>query len=307
MRLPIELYSFIFRCLGLTDLVRLRRVSKLWKSEIDRIRIKELVISCDEIRKHGPKKWSTGESINPASLIEMDVFDKDYKTFRKYLTTVHFLSDLKCLRIESFHSPDLLNSSFYQCLTKFRSLELLEIEYKLDERSVICHPNLKRLFISFVEGEQFLEIDCPRLKELNISGYCFSMDVIHPEVIEHLTTDFNDDDMPQLDLKAYESLESLKFSDSFRPINLTDHPKLKLVVFDACSLVDYDDAYYYRAIRGRLVNLLGQKKKLRRSDLAIYFGDQLLTNAEQFAEIDKELYEKHGWDPEESDDDLMEE
>ena len=299
MRLPIELYSFIFECLGLKDLVRLRRVSKLWKSEIDRIRITDLVISWNG---RPDESWHmTGDSINPVHCIEMDIFDAAYRKFQKHMTTVHFLSDLKRLKIADSNAPELSLTGFYQCLTKFRSLEQLEIEYELDERQTISHPNLQRLYFKCVNVEvTSIEIDCPSLKALVISGYANLMDVVYPESITVLSAVAWHDGEPQLNLKPFESIESLRCGASFRPINLTDHPKLKLVIFDPHSICEGEGEYepdeVYLNARDKLYKLLSQKMQQKRSDLAIYFGDRLLTNFEQFTELDKEyLSEELDW------------
>lgn len=102
----------------------------------------------------------------------------------------------------------------------------------------------------------------------------------------------------EFDLKPYKSLESLSCSPSWHnpSINLNDHPQLKELNFKISSSYDED----YHETRAELVSLVEQKEKLRRSDLAIYFGERLLSG--EFNELDKEF----GYE-EESHSDQMEE
>lgn len=80
--------------------------------------------------------------------------------------------------------------------------------------------------------------------------------------------------------EPFEALDLAICSRSFTraSLELGNHPQLKALKFDNRQ-PDY--------VRDLLVDLLEQKDKLRRSDLAIYLGDTLLTSADQLAEIDR--------------------
>lgn len=285
MWLPLELYSFVFRHLGLEDLVRLRRVNKLWKSEIDRIRFKQLIIK----RAATPSnKWHfTRDPINPSRLIEMDIFDSAYSTFRKHLTNLHLLDGLKRLKIASVNGPaEVFGSSFYSCLAKFRSLEELDIEFDLDEYQTICHPNLKRLYIRMIDDAVVeLEVDCPRLEALSLSGSFEPLDVIYPENLQHLSVS-DSYGFDEIDLKSYESLEVLSCDYAFLSSCLNLDHLLQLKVFKLNS-VDLETEEY-EFVKSWLVDLIERKERLGRSDLKVYFGEKILASAGQFAEIDED-------------------
>ena len=311
MQLPIELYAFIFKFLGMKDLVRSRRVSKLWKCEIDRIGIRELVITSTITPSN---RWKlTGNPVNPGSIMRLDIFNSGYDYFRTRLTNVQLLSGLKRLKIAS--DANLDGEPFYIYLTKFRSLEELEIEYQLDETPTICHPNLKSLYIEHVDeelDENSVEIDCPRLEKLKYSGYFFSVYLTYPETIVHLSSDFLCFDNEEFDLKPFKSLAYLSqevsrdsSSDIFTipSIELSQHPALKMYSFTNHYLNEED----YDFVKGRLTALIEQRERLRRWDLAIYFNGTLITSAAQLNKLFVRQYEIMDDEEEIVDDEEMDE
>lgn len=280
MNLPIGLYPFIFRYLGLKDLVRSRRVSKLWKSEIDRIRIQELVI---EFEDEASDTWNlTGKPTNPANLIRMGPSLDDRKFF-KQLTSIHLLDNLQRLKIGLHEWPKPGN--LCMLLIKLPSLEQLEIEMFCVPLT-ICHPKLQFLYIEYEENfleEEEISIVCPHLKGLNLSGPFNVVDVVFPESILSLSINScHEDDDSDIDLKKFESLQHLSHDNPYWPfINLSDHPDLKVFQFS-----DFAESEDWPATKEVLVDLMNQKQRLKRSDLKIYFRNTLLISVGQLAEID---------------------
>lgn len=279
----------------------MRRVCKAWKIEIDRIRIKELVLTYRSDPEDWDDlddpyfKWSTGDSINPDNQFEMDLFGDDKKKFQRTFRKLHFLSALKRLKI--LNSRDEVDHirhwpGFYIYLTQFRSLEELELCYCLDENVTILLPNLKRLYVDHIPSRTYwLDIDCPLLESLHFKGNCQAIEVIHPETLVHLSGDISDFRYPNrfpnhvFKLKPYRSLKHLELaigerSNSRASLQLGNHPELKVFKF-------VNQRPNYAGAKAALTDLLAQKDELRRSDLAIYFGDTPLTGADQIDEIVK--------------------
>ena len=267
----------------------MRRVSKLWKSEIDRLRIKELVIKW----KRKPDKWFLSpDSINRANRIEMDVFDSNNLKFLKQMTNLPLLDQLKRLKITSGNfQPEC--GGLHIFLLKFTSLEELEIECWLKRDNSISHPNLRKLTIDLDVDkmkDRSLEIVCPRLAALGFRGCFDPVNVIYAETLVYLSARFSfaKFDTLELGLKPFKSLEYLVLRCTgpyfLTTVQLVYHPQLKVCKFKITDL----KADQYRAVREALVDLLEQKERLGQTNLKIYFGKTLLTNVDQFVEIDKQ-------------------
>ena len=251
--------AFIFRCLYLKDAAS-----------------DELIIKFE--RELTDCWYLTNDPIDRKNLIELNIFDSAYSNLRA-LTSIPQLVNMKRLKIASEIPADLHVDGFCRLLSEsFESLEQLEIECWPHKCQPIHHPNVKRLYVEFsVEAEEStVQIDCPRLVALGLCNHSGPINLCNPEKLVHFCCKFRNFHAAQFDLKPFKSLAYLNLDDLFYgpSIDLNDHPQLQVIRFDSMDVASYE----YCFVRERLVILLEQKERLKRSSLEVYSGNTLITD-----------------------------
>ena len=153
--LPTELLSFIFKHLELKKLVRLRLVSKRFKSSIDRIRIKELVVK-DEY--DGEKKcwFYTNDQINYENTIKLNSF-LAFKMVFKFE---------KCVRRLIFNLFLEKHDFNFALLDHFVKLDQLKFQGKFHSNQYLSSPSLRILEIHVIGNDFSLFLNTPELSRL---------------------------------------------------------------------------------------------------------------------------------------------
>ena len=115
---------------------------------------------------------------------------KEFEFFKKKVTNLKMLINLKRLKINlrypNIHRTDL----FFLSLNKFTKLDQLDLDCDFyDSYPKLCHPNLKIIQISYSEGlekSKSFGINCPRLECLCFENDFQMLDITYPQTIKHL-------------------------------------------------------------------------------------------------------------------------
>lgn len=279
-RLSDGLLQLVFEHLGIVELTRSRRVCKKWKWFLDQQKVAELVVKDHDFKLDD---WShTERPVRPGSVIRMDLFRSQNQLFKERLTRQPLLTNLQRLKISSFakerYAKQLYNG-FFDSLRNFIRLEQLDIEFDLEMQQSIVHPNLKILFIRFVEELDYVEINAPRLEVLYCRGYFHMMKIAHPQTIKFLFSSFYSE-KHRIDLSRFVGLERLHCNavSNLCRIQLGQFVKLKEFKFSREELQPED----YQEIQNFLIDLVDQKLKLKR-DLKVLFFNEEMTDLEPFS------------------------
>lgn len=282
-RLTDDLLQLIFEHLGVVDLTRARLVCKKWKWFLDQQKVVELVVKDHEFRLDD---WShTKLPVRPASVLRMDLFRSQNQLLREKLTRQPLLSNLQRLKISSFAKERYVkHQAFFDSLRNFIRLEQLDIEFDLEmQQSSIVHPNLKILFIRFVEQLDYVDINAPMLEVLYCRGYFHLVKIVHPQSIKFLSSSFYAD-RQRIDLSRFVGLERLHCSavGNLCRIELAKLVRLEEFKFSREELQPED----YEEIQSFLANLVEQKLKMKRDNLKVFFFNEEMTDLESFSTYD---------------------
>ena len=273
INLPLEVYHLIFEFLNPKKLIPLRLVSRSWRTAVDLMRIKSMVIISKA--RFAYTFYHSNVPINITNAFDLDIFGPNEEKIRQSLTSFRLFDNLKYLQIAADISHD---DKIRPYLARFQFLEQLEIEYARTETlQSISHPNLRILFIYNAHKGANLNIRCPRLRVLRIGGNYFQrfrwsrscgLDILHPESICVLRLAFVNNTSHQFNLTAFSFLECLHCDNDLPAIELNDHPHLKEI-----KVINFNTrARDPEPVRHRLEALLDQKNSMKRDDLKIYFN-----------------------------------
>ena len=304
--LPNELFPFVFKHLSIIDLVRCRSVRRIWRVLVDAlVVVKQLIIEGDGPNKPGSEYFwrKLAGQINPNNVIKLDVFDPrdDFKNFKIYkkLTDLTILRRLNYLRISDQSKSNCFGTDFFVFLTKFPELQLLDVRFDLDKSQVICHDNLKIIFLQkpLIDFNFCLEIDCPKLLFLYSAMNMSKIKISRPEAIEAL---FALIFLEDIDLSSFKSLQHLT-SCYILGLDLDQLVQLpKLNEFNVILSNEFSREVNERTER-KLAVLISLKNELRRDDLKITYDGKEIKSVEDLPEADSDL--EFNDDDDEDDDD----
>lgn len=288
-RLSDDLLQLIFEHLGIGELTRMRLVCKKWKWFLDQQKVLELVVKDHDFQIGD---WShTGRPVHSASVIRMDLFRTKSQLFKERLTGLLLFSNLRRLKISSFAKERFakhLYAGFFDRLRNFIRLEHLDIEMDLDQQQSITHPNLRIIHVRFVEELDYLEINAPQLEALYCRGWFHMVKVAFPQSIKFLFSSFySESNRARIDLTKFVNLERLHCNavQNLSRIELAKFVKLQEFKFSREELQPED----YHEIRNFLVDLVGQKLKLKRETFKVLFFNEEMTDLEPFHAYDSRL------------------
>ena len=287
--LPIELYSFIYKHLSVIDLARCRRVNKRLKFTVDDYKLDELTIG-DRNENTGDRWYFTNKNININNSVKLaDMFGADYSTLTDQIMKLGLLRKLKRLKLTATGTVN--GSKFFSYLIKFPNLEQLNIDFGLsltEDNKSINHENLRILYIRHVQANDTLVVDTPKLNALVHGGYFDSIQIVNPQSIKFLHSQFL--------LTVGSDLSSFYNLEHFicQTLNVADHilsdlPKLKMFKYARREEV-YPNRNAYQLDRQILTRLIQAKQQLERDDLEINFNDTKLINIHQLDVIERRLH-----------------
>lgn len=288
-RLSDQLLQLIFEHLGIVELTRMRLVCKKWKWYLDQQKVTELVVKDHYFQIND---WShIGRPVSPISVIRIDLFRSQSALFKEKLTDLPLLTKLRRLKISSFAKDRFtkhLYAGFFDCLRNFIRLEQLDIELDLDMQQSITHPNLKILFIRFVEELDYVEIRAPMLEVLYCRGWFHMCKVAHPQSIKFLFSSFYSESK-RIDLSNFVNLERLHCNAvrDLGRLELAKFGKLQEFKFSREELQPED----YLEIQNFLIDLVDQKLELKRDAFRVFFFNEELTDLEFFGACSLSAYD----------------
>ena len=256
----------------------------------DEQEITELTIKCDD-RSPADKWYYKEKAIEQDCVIKLDLFGTQYSVFKKQVTRLNLLRNLKRLKIHSNSSITTYdNYRLTLHLYRFEQLEQLDLDFELDDEGCdlsISHSNLKIVSIqSFFNDTNYLDLDTEKLEVLKFTGDFHRLDITYPTSIKHLTTPLYNSFFVQPKLTSFKNLEYLHgcLITQLDPIILTQLPKLKELKFvtkeDDYDLIEcYDD---YSNIKQMIIGFIRMKQTLQRKEPKLYFNDVPLTGVKQF-------------------------
>ena len=281
-RLSDDLLQLIFEHLGIVELTRMRLVCKKWKWFLDQQKITELVIKDHDFPAGD---WAhSGRPVSRASVVRIDLFRAQSQLFKDKLTGLPLFVNLRRLKISSFAKDRFakhLYAGFFDCLRNFIRLQHLELELDLDNQQSIVHPNLKIIYVRFVEELDYLEIRAPKLEALYCRGWFHMVKVAHPQSIKFLFSSFYAE-RNRIDLSSFVNLETLHCNAVLNlcRIELAQFPKLREFRFSREELQPED----YHGIQNFLIDLVDQKLKLQRDAFKVFFFNEEITDLGPFGD-----------------------
>lgn len=263
--LPLELQFKIFELLEISDILVSRLVCKHWRSVLCEIKIEELVF-CQS--NQTATKWH----FDPVPVRNVIIVTNPL-TLKLLSSTIFNLKNLKRLMIRGSINYDGDEGFKIEQLNKFPKLEHIEFDEWNGEEEKLLLPKLKQLYLSTIYSGE-LQLDAPVLESVLVKIGILRVNLQHAETLKHLEIfSFKD--------KVFEfiGLETLKLDHTDAPIRnmLQQLPKLRLIEF---TLHDYIHEFFEHIV-DTLRDLVLEKERLNRTDLKIYFKNQLVTSENQ--------------------------
>ena len=294
-RFPSELMGLILDRLEPSDLLACERVCRQWNWFVKEFGRGELIIC--ELNERRPKNWKfPRKACSPNNRIVRS--DLQFKNLES-----SFLIELKRLKIinnkvkrPEYHfkhdRPPLLNDLHF--VNKLQNLEVLEVSIiKFESEATLTLLHLRCLAVSRLESK--LKLATPELTSYH--GQSMELvEFVFKEKVTYLHLDKYHADCKQLNNLQYLALKNdnlpgelvwTQKAPNYRVGEwsigefLNDHPNLKeLAIRPSFDRLDEDT--YFSAESGAL-QVLEQKKSLKRDDFNLIFFGVQLENAEQLA------------------------
>lgn len=272
-QLPDLVLLAIFRHLGIRSLATCRLVSKRFKCCVDLVRPDEIVLN--ETKVHGAK-WRYRDE-----LIEEDcaVYDYDVNVLSKISFDLQRLKRLKIVNYALYQELDDVIGFLNEHTALLEHLEIVGLAVK--KHATLSLARLQVLFIDWPEGKSTsITVNAPMLRVLSYFGTYGSLSAIsvtHPRTIEHLELFDRADER----IRQFENVKTLRV---FLPRFIDSDLLRANANLKAIHLLGQNewDLLYYDQTRAIVNALFEQKRQSARSDLKIYFFDQLLDEGKQF-------------------------
>ena len=269
--------------IGIKTLVNLRLVSKHWRSLVDAMCPKELVI---ENRNYhmtllGKQAFITNQRtwFHSGEPIAADSVLRNITDFTKIPFNLSRLRRLAICCNVSNRSPATAKHNTVQirALARFEQLEHLEISsVKLWGGYTLTMSNLRTLSLISFNGasNRPLIVDAPKLRVLSCWTGLSEVQFVQPETVRELRVHSNDHD-----LQRFQNVEVLKFNRpaSIDPDIVTRLPNLKRLQFEENPF----DSTDYERIKFIMDTVL-KHKKVTMDELQVFFLDTQLKAPRKF-------------------------
>lgn len=283
--LPLEIQFKIFELLEISDILVSRLVCKHWRSVLSEIKIEELIF-CQPKSLCVPKlsEWQF-DGVPVRNVI----WTENCLTLNLLKSTMFNLKNLKRLMIRgSVNYGDGDGDTFkMEQLNKFSKLEHIEMDEWSGEEEKLVLPKLKRLYLPTIYSGE-LQLDAPKLESVSCKIGIPRINLKHRETLKHLEI-FTWKDV----VFEFIGLETLKLDHTDGAIRnmLQQLPKLREIEF---TLYNYVDEFFENTVDA-LRNLVVERRRLNRTDLKIYFKNELVTSEDQVnAYAPENLFENIG-------------
>ena len=293
-KLPDLALLAIFEHLGIQSLATCRLVSKRFKYFADLTKPNEIAVN--ELKILGDKWRFRDELIDPDSQIN----NYDMDVLMKIPFDLRALRRLKVWNYALYKEQDSLVRFLSESTSQLEHLEIVGLYLK--ENAMLSLPRLKVLFIDWPEGKCAITVNAPELLVLSFFGSYGSLAKISitcPTTVKHLELFDRADEA----IRQFENVETLRvFLPRFiDPDLLRSNRNLKEIYLLGQSEWDLLLIDQTRTI---VDDLLEQKRRATKSELKIFFFDQLLGDGKQFDDYQFHLRFTDYFFQSESDDDV---
>ena len=288
-RFPNELMGLILDRLEASDLLACERVCRRWNGFVKEFARGELIIS--ELNERRPKKWKfPKKACSPKrTIVRSDLQFEDLAS--------SFLIELKRLKIinnkvrRNYNRFSLLNDLHF--VNKLQNLEVLEVSsIQFESEGTLTLPHLRCLAVSLLESK--LKLATPELSSYHGQSVK-KIEFVFKEKVTHLHLDKYHADCKHLNNLQYLALKNdgipgelvwtqnghLQVGQWSIGEFLNDHPNLKeLSIRPSFDRLNEDT---YLSAESKALQVLEQKKSLKREDFHLIFLGVQLENAEQLA------------------------
>lgn len=264
--LPIEIQFTIFELLEISDILVSRLVCKHWRIVLSGIKIEELIFRHRNDRSVLEAIEWHFERVPTRNVIAVE----NNLALNLLRSTMFNLKYLKRLMIRGVLNYDEVK---IELMNKFANLEILEMDEWNGEGTKLVLPKLKSLYLCRIyTGE--LTIDSPKLESVLCKIGILRINLQHNESLKHLEIfTFRD---KVLEFTGLETLKLDHTNDAVQNI-LMQLPKLREIQFTLC---DYEMETFDNTI-STISNLVVERQHLNRTNLKIFFKDELVTSEDQ--------------------------